>query len=145
MPVDLKFMLQTPQVKGAERIRDVSGGYVIGAFDIILPEEKGLIKFRFIHQYSFNQNPEKHMLLLSGRKGLAVTNIRLGHTYGYLTPKELWKFEEWMTEISEKIVNLQEKPSEIPIDWRGRLPYPKGEDITGRIRDKETALGKRET
>jgi len=140
---DLKFMLKTPLVEKAERIRDVSGGYVIGAFDIVLPEEQGSIQFRFVHEYSFNQNPEQHMLLLSGGKGLTVKNVRLGHSYGYLTPKELWNFENWMTKMPEEAIRLGEKPTEMKIDWGKRLPYPKGEDITGRIRDKKTSLLKR--
>ncbi|NOQ96508.1 MAG: hypothetical protein GQ555_07840 [Desulfobacterales bacterium] len=144
--VDLKFLVQTPLVPNAERIRDVSGGYVIGAFDIMLPEqrgERGTSQFRFIHEYSFNQNPEEHVLLLSGNKDLAVTNIRIGHSYGYLMPEELWKFEDWMTKIPREVINLREEPAEIKIDWDGRLPYPQGEDITGIIPDKKTSLLKR--
>jgi hypothetical protein len=137
---DLKFMLKTPLVPKAENIRDVSGGYVVGAFDVVLPEEQGLIPFRFIHEYSFNQNPEQHVLLLSGVKGVTVKNVRVGHSYGYLLPEELWNFENWMTKMPEETISLGEKPTEIKINWDKRLPYPKGEDITGRIADKKTSL-----
>ncbi len=37
-------------------------------------------------------------------------------------------------------LELGEEPVKIAIDWKGRLPYPKGEDITGRIDDLKEGL-----
>lgn len=136
---DFKFELKTPILPKAESIRDVSGGYVVGAFDIVQPEKQGVIRFRFVHEYSFNQNPEQHTLLLSGGNGLTIRNLRLGHSYGYLMPTELWKFENWMSK-PDQILELSDKPVEININWEKRLPFPQGERIGGRIRDKKTSL-----
>ena len=41
----------------------------------------------------------------------------------------------WKTDLSEKMYPLEDTPIEITIDWKGKLPYPEGEDIRGRIRD----------
>jgi len=133
----LKWQFITPVIDKAESILNVTGGYVIGSFDIInpdLPPEDSIVaQYRFIHQYSYNQAPEDHMFSLSGDSTYFVTNLRFGHSYGYLDAESLWKFEDWMTEIRERPYPLGEKPIELRIDWKGRLPYPEGEDIKGRI------------
>ncbi len=138
---DIDIEVDSPLVDLASTIPNVTGGYVVGSFDIIkpeLPDEKRVVsRFRFIHEYSFQQNPEKHTLRLSGDRGYAVSNVRLGHSYGYPTLGRLWEFEDWMTEITDRTYELGEEPVEIGIDWDGRLPYPEGEDIRGRIPEKK--------
>ncbi|MCP4611632.1 MAG: hypothetical protein GY845_23225 [Planctomycetes bacterium] len=137
----LGWKMDTPILEKAASIPNVTGGYVVGSFDIIdpnLPRERRLLgEYRFIHQYSFDQSPEQHMFTLTGEKGYRVTNLRFGHSYGYLNTKSLWKFKEWMTKISDKSYPLEDKPIEIRLDWKGRLPYPKGEDIKGRVPNKK--------
>ena len=143
-PIDFQWSVHTPLVEHAERIRDVSGGYVIGAFELDIPEQQDqkamTSQYRFIHEYSYNQNPEQHLLKLSAEKGLTVKNIRVGHSYGYLNTAELWEFKDWMTEMPTEEIDLHEEPREIKIDWDGRLPYPRGEDISGRISEKKNSL-----
>lgn len=140
---DLYWELQTPKVVNAAEIQDVTGGYVIGAFDVIdlnLSSSNNVVaNYRFIHEYSYNQSPEEHTLYLSGEQGYTVTNLRFGHSYGYPSTREIWRFEKWMTENTEKY-ELGEEKFEIEIDWKGQLPYPKGEDIQGRIRDIKSGL-----
>lgn len=134
---DLYWALETPTIEKAHTIEDVTGGYVIGSFEIINPEveeNNGIVaEYRFSHQYDYNQSPEQHKFLLTGQEGFYVTNLRFGHTYGILTTKDLWKFEKWMTKIDEKIP-LEEKKHEIKIDWEGKLPYPKGIDVRDAIK-----------
>lgn len=133
---DLRWEMETLVVENAYSIPNVTGGYVLGSFDVInleRPEEK-IAEYRFIHEYSYDQNPEEHTLLLTGEEGLAVTNVRIGHNYGYPTKQELWKFEDWMTEIPDDVAyELGDEPVTVEIDWKGLLPYPPGEDITGMI------------
>ena len=38
-----------------------------------------------------------------------------------------------MTEIRDTVYELGDDPVKLEIDWKERLPYPPGEDITGRI------------
>ena len=52
----------------------------------------------------------------------------------------MWQFEKWMTKETEKEYKLGEEKIKIEIDWKGQLPYPKGEDIQGRIRDIKSGL-----
>jgi hypothetical protein len=142
----IRWEMKTPRVERAAKIPNVTGGYVIGSFDVVNPrlpvKERPVARYRFIHEYSFNQSPEQHVFLLSGVKGLTAANVRFGHSYGYLDPRALWKFEAWMTKL-EKPYPLTDRPAEIRIDWKGRLPYPPGEDIRGHIRDiKEGPPGK---
>jgi hypothetical protein len=131
----LNWEVITPDLAEATNIPNVTGGYVIGAFDILstdteLPPEERIVAYhRLIHEYSFNQSPENHTLLLTGERGYAVSNFRFGHSYGYLNSEDLWEFQNWMTEIpkDEEHPLDEEEPIEIPIDWTGRLPYPEGD------------------
>jgi hypothetical protein len=138
----LAWDVETPVVDRPEAIPNVTGGYLIGSLDIFDPNspDEPAVRYRFVHQYSYTQSPEFHVFALEGSEGAIATNLRFGHSYGYPTPEELWEFEEWMTEISEGF-RLGEEPVRIEIDWEGRLPYPEGEDITGRIADPKNGLG----
>lgn len=137
----LAWEMRTPRIEKPETIRNVSGGYVVGSFDIIntqLPlDQRNVAEYRFIHEYSFNQSPEMHDFHLTGTTGYTATNFRFGHVYGYLNTKSLWSFEDWMTKIPDREYPLGDKRIDISINWEGRLPYPEGEDIRGRIRKKE--------
>ncbi len=140
----LRWEMRSPVVERADSIRNVTGGYVIGGFDVVdttIPDKEARIgEYRFIHEYSYNQSPENHTFLLSGTKGFAAANVRFGHSYGYLDASSLWKFDAWITRIEQKPVPFGEKPIELRVDWKGRLPYPEGEDIRGRIPGREEGL-----
>ena len=122
-----------PIVKESTSIPNVTGGYVVGSFDIVNPEvpsAQGIVgRYRFIHEYSFDQSPEYHLFKLTGEKGYYATNFRFGHSYGLLDTESLWEFKDWMTEIPEKSYPLEDTPIEFRIDWKGRLPYPEGEIV----------------
>ncbi len=132
------------RVKKADAIPDVTGGYLVASFDIVKTTKPGWVKtvgkYRLLHQYSFTQSPERHKLILRGEKGYEVANLKVGHSYGYLDRKSLWSFERWMSEKGGKLYKLDKKPVEIEIDWKGRLPYPKGEDIQKSIPDIKEGL-----
>ena len=134
---DLYFVVKTPILEKPESIPNVTGGYLVGSFEIINPKlvaEKSVIaEFRFVHQYSYNQSPEKHAISIRGLKGYQIRNLRFGHSYGYLIGEELWKFEAWKTRMPEKTIDL-DRGIELNLDWKGELPYPQGEDIKGRIK-----------
>jgi hypothetical protein len=134
----LAWNLQTPKIEKAESIPDVTGGYVIGSFDVyyISNPNEPVAHYRFVHQYSYSESPEFHTFLLTGSEEAFVTNLYFGHSYGYPTPEELWSFEDWITRETEQFT-LSKEPLAITLDWKGLLPYPKGEDITGRISDFE--------
>ena len=140
--VNWKFELL--KVENAESIQDVTGGYVIGAFNIVNPQLSSsnnvVAEYRFMHEYSYNQSPEEHILYLTGEEGYTINNLRVGHSYGYPSTNEMWQFEKWMTKETEKEYKLGEEKIKIEIDWKGQLPYPKGEDIQGRIRDIKSGL-----
>jgi len=138
---ELAWQLVTPNIRKAEAIPNVTGGYVIGSFEIYDPAAQAgpVARYRFVHQYSYTQAPEFHTFLLTGSKGTYATNLYFGHSYGYPTTEELWRFEQWMTKETGKY-ELSEEPVKIAIDWKGRLPYPQGEDITGRIPDLKGGL-----
>ncbi len=140
----LYWEMETPTIERPTSIPNVTGGYVVGSFEIINPElpldERVIGRYRFIHQYGFNQSPENHVFILEGEQGYRVANINFGHSYGYLDKRALWEFSDWMTEITEREFDLGNGPVEIPIDWEGRLPYPEGEDVKGLIPDIKRGL-----
>ncbi|MBE0652919.1 MAG: hypothetical protein IH594_03930, partial [Bacteroidales bacterium] len=117
---DINWIMITPLIEKAEAIPNVTGGYVIGSFDILNPDslssKKIIGEYRFIHEYSFNQSPEEHDFILSSEIEYKITNLRFGHSYGYLDSKSLWSFELWMTRVDEEI-KITEKPFEYKVDW----------------------------
>ena len=137
----IHWKLDTPKIERAVSIPNVTGGYVVGAFDIIdtsRPSESARVaEYRFVHQYSYNQSPEFHVLTLAGEKGFAVANLRFGHSYGLPTRKQLWEVKEWMTNERDARYDLGESPAEIRIDWKGRLPYPEGEIVPDWMRKQD--------
>jgi len=127
---ELAWTMETPFIRKAEAIPDVTGGYVIGGFDVYNPAvlEEPAVHYRFVHQYLYNQSPEFHTFFLSGSEKFMVTNVSFGHTYGYLSQEELWKFENWLT-IDKESYQLSGREDQITfeIDWKGLLPYPEGD------------------
>lgn len=122
----------TPELADTN-IVDITGGYVVGAFDIIdMAQGAALLgRYRFVHQYPYTQDPEQHIFTIQGPEDqtgceYVATNFRFGHLYGMPDNDELWKFSDWMTVSSDQQVYLCDtKPSRIVLDWEGRLPYPK--------------------
>jgi len=134
----LLWQLQTQPLENAEAIPNVTGGYVIGSFDICegpepIPDQAPIAKYRFIHRYPYNKSPDKHQFVLSGKEGFHIENVRFGHSYGILDSEELWEFEDWNTEISPDTYSLGKDPIQIPIIWERKLTYPRGETSTGKI------------
>jgi hypothetical protein len=119
-------------------IRNATGGYVVGSFDLIDPKgEQGptvVGEYRFLHEYDYMQDPEEHMFMLQSLEpmGYFVGNLRLGHAYGYLDPEALWEFNDWMTRIPDMWPLDQTR--EIPVNWQGQLPYPEGENYLGEFK-----------
>ncbi len=130
---DLAWNIETPTLEGPHTQPNISGGHVLGAFEIRRGSES-VAEYRFIHEYSFEQDPETHLLTLSGTEGYTVANFRFGHSYGYVDENALWRFDDWMSEDGSEH-SLGEEPAEIRIDWDDRLPYPEGEDITKAVRE----------
>lgn len=132
---ELAWKVTTPLVPNAEAIKNVTGGYVVASFEVInptaLPGSELLGEYRLVHQYSYTQNPEHHTLSFAGPAGTAVRNVRVGHSYGRIDKRTLWKFSDWMTTLPATIP-LSAALTDVSIDWSGKLPYPQGEDITGR-------------
>jgi hypothetical protein len=131
---DLAWTMETPLIDGADKIPNVTGGYVLGSFDVIDPEnpERPAVRYRFVHQYLYTQSPELHTLLITGTPEFVITNLLLGHTYGYPIGSELWRFEDWMTKVDEEYRLDSSEPARIAIDWTGRLPYPEGDADSGQ-------------
>lgn len=136
----ISWKMSSAAVERPAAIPSVTGGYVVGAFRVIdprLPAGRRLVAdYRFVHQYSYTQSPEQHELEIRGAPGLAVTGLRFGHSYGMPTTQQLWSFDAWITDLRDREISLAADQAEpIRIDWAGRLPYPEGEDIRGRLRE----------
>ncbi|MFO7614048.1 MAG: hypothetical protein R6W71_05345 [Bacteroidales bacterium] len=127
---DISWLVISPKLENAERIENVTGGFLLGSFELIGSDEEGneIVegKYRFFHEYRYNENPEIHQVYLNGKTGYGVRNLSFGHHYTLLTAKELWDVREWMTTYEESVW-FKEEPLEISIDWEGRLPYPQGD------------------
>lgn len=129
------LQLISPLLKQEEpsRIPNVSGGYVIGSFDLIFVDEQNktqevVAEYRFAQEYNYRQDPELHHfeLLSEEREPYLVGNLRFGHSYGLPEGEELWAFNDWMSRHPQPVPLNEFQP--IQIDWYGLLPYPEGED-----------------
>ena len=134
---DLYWWLKTPELIRADKIPNVTGGYVIADFDVVNPLLSGnqriVGEYRLIHEYSYDQDPEMHEFLLAGSEGYMIENIRFGHSYGYLSGDDLWKFENFYPVMLDTTYLLGEEPFSVTLDWEGKLPYPEGEVIPKEI------------
>jgi hypothetical protein len=131
-----RWEMLTPKVRDP-RLPNLSGGYIIGAFDLMDPETKEVVgEYRLLHEYDFDQNPEHHDFTLESleKMGYMVGNFRFGHSYGKLAPEELWHFSEWMTRQAEFLPLDQVGGLPIVLNWTGRLPYPEGEIVPKEIK-----------
>lgn len=137
----IAWTMDTPKLKEEkpELIRDVTGGYVLGSFDIVRYDASGNMKkvaeYRLQHQYSYNQDPESHTFRikrLGADSDLYIVNLNFGHSYGYVAPQAMWEQKKWMTKHQGKKFALKDDIL-VKINWQGRLPYPKGEDYKGRL------------
>lgn len=135
---DLSWNVRTPQLADLERLpNNVSGGFVIGAFELLQPEQVSQPQeYRFIHEYSYNQNPEMHVLSLNAERGLIIQNLRIGHSWNYPSSEELLVFKDWMTRFGTKD-EFTGEPLKYEINWKGRIEYPEGENIYKAIPDIE--------
>jgi hypothetical protein len=134
----LSWEVQTQTLENAETIPNVTGGYIIGSFDISvgsehIPDQRPIAQYRFIHRYPYNKSPNEHLFTLAGKEGFHIKNVRFGHSYGILNTEELWEFNDWNTEKSPEIYPLSRDPIGIPIIWERKLTYPQGETSTGKI------------
>ena len=117
-------------------IPDISGGYVIGSFDVIDygDSSKLLGQYRFIHQHPYTKDPERHTFTITPPENQSgceyvATNFRFGHSWGMLNPDELWSFSDWMTTIPQNVYLCSPDPVQFTLNWEGMLPYP-ASDIT---------------
>jgi hypothetical protein len=119
------WRLYTPEIDNASQIPNVRGGYVVGSFDLVNPRRDNQVvaQYRFMHQFWFDQDPESHVFTMQGNQGLLVTNLRFGHSYGYLKGETLWDFEDWLTIIREPLPLGADEIS-IKLNWDGLLTYP---------------------
>ena len=134
----VSWNVRTPQLQNLERLpNNVTGGFVVGAFELVQPEQgRNSQELRFVHEYSFNQTPEQHVLVLNAQRGLVMQNLRVGHTWNYPSAEELQRFENWMTRFENKD-ELQDTAMRYEINWKGMIKYPEGENIYKAIPDVE--------
>jgi hypothetical protein len=137
---DLNWRVITPQLSNLERLpNNVTGGFVIGSFELVYSGENNeriLLPYRFVHEYSYNQTPEIHTVQFTGREGAQLQNLRVGHSWNYPEGEQLWQFNNWMT-AEEETMELGREPVQIRLDWQGRLPYPEGENIYEAIPEND--------
>ncbi|MEE4120157.1 MAG: hypothetical protein V2I65_14170 [Paracoccaceae bacterium] len=138
------WTVTTPEIVNAAQIPDVTGGYLVGAFDLVdpaLPPGERLVgEYRLVHQYSYTQSPELHGFAITGEAGLVARNLRFGHSYGLPDTAALWRWTDWMSETPGPIA-LGDARATLQIDWTGRLPYPEGEDVRSLIPDVKNDPG----
>ncbi len=142
---DFHWQIITPEILEApSQISNVSGGYVVGSFDLIdATTDKGLTivgEYRFMHEYDFMQDPESHLFQMKSgeNESFLVGNLRFGHSYGMLDLEGLWAFNDWITRIPEQYP-IRQLP-DIELNWKDRLPYPQGEIYQGEYKPPQCSV-----
>jgi hypothetical protein len=124
---EIYWKVVTPVLEGAEKISNVTGGYLLAKFEIVREDSVNVSKpigeYRFYHEYRFNEDPEVHQVLFNGPKGYAIRRVSFGHSYTFLPVEELWQQRKWMTEM-EEVFRFTGEPIEVKVNWEGKLPYP---------------------
>jgi hypothetical protein len=125
---DIGWTISTEKIPKEKREHFALGGYVIGSFDVY--PEKGdvtkmrpLAQYRFIHQYKFSQSPSNHWFTVNGASGFYITNVRFGHSYGFLESEALWSFDNWKVSFGREVYPLRVDPIEMELNF-GPIPYP---------------------
>jgi hypothetical protein len=136
--VDLDLRVETVNTSERALKKDFTGGYLIGAMEVLYPDLENpgqdlVIPVRFEIQYPFNKNPEYHIVHFSASPGALARTFRFGHSYGWIGPDSLWDFNDWTT-YRDSTMRI-DGTAQVVIDWRGLFPYPKGEDITRKAAD----------
>jgi hypothetical protein len=128
----------TPEIDPNDLPPNVTGGYVIGAFNLTRAGDPIPIgEYRFIHEYSYDEDPEIHVFEFTGdpeqrSESFEATNFRFGHSYGLPDETILWEFEDWLTRVPDETIVLGSDPCSYDLNWEGLLPYPEGEVYQGR-------------
>lgn len=138
-----EYLLYTPPLQAAADPPDITGGYVVSAFDLM--EAMGQTgynvvgEYRLVSEYSYDQDPNEHTFILQSVEpmGYYAGNFRFGHSYGYLDANSLWEFNDWMTHDPDIRPLDDPQGIYISLDWRGRLPYPEGENYLGQLAPPE--------
>ena len=129
---DVYWNITHKPVNYPARLKNITGGYIIGSFDIYksdtIPADEFLFaKYRFISQFDFDHRPDEYTLHLYSDSAYCVTNIRLGLKFGLQTPYDLWQFDDWIRTFPEVKV-CGEDTLRLIIHTPTRIGYPEGED-----------------
>jgi hypothetical protein len=120
---------EAPDVSAA----NITGGYVIGAFDVLDSAGTFVGKYRLQTEYTWDQDPELHnfeLFPIGDTTSFRIENLKFGHSYGFLDDDELWDFNNWTTSNAAQQLVTQSNPLVVPINWDGLLPYPPGTNFT---------------
>lgn len=136
-PLNFSLGIESADASPRSLRKDFTGGYILGSIDLVLRDplanSPGMeTALRFMLQYPYNENPERHTLVVQGAGNLEIKSIRLGHSYGLLSTDSLWNYDNWITYI-DQIPGSSGIAHRIEINWNGLLPYPKGEDISRKL------------
>ena len=132
----ISFRLKTPLKDGKLLEKGFCGGYLLGSFQAIPSADKSIdfpCEVRFIEQYPYDLDPEKHVFMMSCDSGTRITNVRFGHSYGWIGEDSLWSHEQWITFVSDTL-HFQKDTLSIDLQWKNLLPYPKGEELEKALR-----------
>lgn len=104
----------------------VCGGYVTGAFEIFSDSSCSdkIGEYRLSHEYTFEQDPERHDFLLETPDTFYVANLRFGHSYGHIDPDSLWNIDCWMETFPDTFDLRPDNPVAIELSWENMLHYP---------------------
>ncbi len=121
---------------------DVTGGFVIGGLEIVRSTEhvpratmavaadEPMAELRLLAQYPYSNDPTRHDVFFWGDDAaMSLTRARFGHSYGYLSPSALWRFQDWTAEFwRDETFVLDDAGGTAEIRWPELRGYPRGED-----------------
>lgn len=118
------------------RITNISGGYIIGSVEVHKPDTlansgETLAELRFSTRHDISESLLYHSLFVCGEEGYETGRIRLGNSFGKLTPAGLWEFDNWLTEIYSP--GALSDTLQHSFHWNGDVLYPSAGSYYERI------------
>ena len=147
------WRIETPETGEDGRTPDVSGGYVVGAFDLFADEagREMVGQFWLQHEYDYFQDPERHEFILNALEDgpFFVGNLRFGHSWFLVEDEALLRWDDWMTWNEEIRPFEPGRAIVLGLDWDGLMAYPRNlpdppspgdADVDGDVDDDDLSL-----
>jgi hypothetical protein len=134
---DFEYKVEGAPVRPRYQTSNATGGYHVFSLVFSRQDSIGIDTTSSIHAHLLKQyppfiNPEEPVIHIINPTGYVLSAIKAGHSYGYLSSRELEEFTSWSDTI-EPVQNLPGDTITYSLNIPDLLPHPEGEKYSKRI------------